>query len=1683
MMQVPEDIRDAKPELRILILEDNPFDAELIEDALREGGLVFISKIVDNELGYIKALREFRPDLILSDYDLPRFSGWEALQIKKELTFETPFILVTGAVGEERAIQVLTNGATDYVLKSNLSRLLPSVDRVLKESFEHQARKRAEEELREAHKSLEQKVKERTEELQSEIEARRQAEVILKRNNERLGILSYTAERLLGSERPQQIVEEICRRVMAFLDCHAFFNYLLENNSESLRLNAYAGIPEEEALKITDLDFGVAVCGCVARDQIRLVAEDIANHPDERTELVKSFGIQAYACHPLMDQGKLIGTLSFGTKTRTSFSPDDLAVMKAVTDLVAVAMGRVKMDDEVRLSEEKFSIAFADNPAAIALTKLEDGSFVDVNETWVELNGYSRDEAIGRSGRTMRIWPSTQASERFVQELQSKGCIHRWQQEFYKRSGELFVAELSAKVLPFRDEKLILTTMVDITERRRAEHALSESEERFRVAQELSPDGFTILRPVRNGKGQVVDFTWVYENTAMARLNGTDPGMVKGKRLLDELPGYRGTAVFEAYRKAAETGETCVLDDLYHGESLSKPIWFRLGIVSVGADIAILAQDITERKQAEEERLRAHAREKWLARFPEENINPVVRASFDGTILYCNPASMRLPEWACGPGEKIRAPLCSLLEQAVVEGKTIEQDLKLGGNFYWVSAVPFQDERYVNFYGRDVTARKLAEDSARSSEEKFSKAFYLNVAGMTITRLSDGLILEANDRICEMMGRSRGEVIGKTSLEINYWKFPEDRAQAVRRLQESGQAIEGEYAFLRNNGEQWTGLMMSQLGSLEGEQVIFNSTIDITERKRSEEELLQSERRLRKFFDSDMVGTIYWNMDGKIEDANDKFLKMMGYTREELVNGEIDWVKMTPPEYGHLDEMSVEELTKAGVNSRPFEKEYICKNGTRVPVIVTGAMLDEERYHGVAFVLDITERKQYEEAVKESEQRWLTTLASIGDAVIATDNEGRITFMNPVAEKLTGWPLGEVKLQPVAKVFHIINEQTRQTAENPVAKVLEEGLVVGLANHTVLIGKSGVEIPIDDSGAPIMAGNGKVAGVVLVFRDITESKKTQAEIAHLASFPMLDPNPVTEVDATGKIHYMNPAAEKLLHDVRRSSRKHPWLSSWEDVLYALLEEGTGQFEREIKIGRDWYSQSMNFVEDTGRIRIYGRLVTERKEAEQALRESEERFRLALLNSPVAVAIQDRNLRYVWAYNQRSVPSEDIVGKLDEDIFAPEEARHLRALKTRVLQEGIKLQEQMWFDRPAGRIFLDLYWEPVYDEAGRVLGVGSATVNLTPIKLAEEALQTTMQRFHNVLSSMYAAVLLVGNDGRIEYANDAFCEYFKLNEFPGELTGLTSAEMLGKIGNAYRDPDEALARIAQIVRIGEPVKGEEVNFSDGRTYLRDFIPITINRTSHGRLWHHQDITARKRTEELLSKRTLELEAANKELESFAYTVSHDLRAPLRAIDGFAKMLSRGIKGKLDNEEIRKFDVIQENAQKMGKLIDELLAFSRLDRQELSFSVFSMADLVKQVWKECIGINTGRTKALKISELPQANGDSGLMKQVLSNLIGNAVKFTRSREKALIEIGGRMDGHEIIYFVRDNGVGFDMRYYDKLFGVFQRLHHDDDFEGTGVGLAIVQRIIHRHGGRVWAEGTVGEGAAFYFTLPRA
>jgi light-regulated signal transduction histidine kinase (bacteriophytochrome) len=232
---------------------------------------------------------------------------------------------------------------------------------------------------------------------------------------------------------------------------------------------------------------------------------------------------------------------------------------------------------------------------------------------------------------------------------------------------------------------------------------------------------------------------------------------------------------------------------------------------------------------------------------------------------------------------------------------------------------------------------------------------------------------------------------------------------------------------------------------------------------------------------------------------------------------------------------------------------------------------------------------------------------------------------------------------------------------------------------------------------------------------------------------------------------------------------------------------------------------------------------------------------------------------------------------------------------------------------------------------------------------------------------------------------------------------------------------------------------------------------------------------------LARRVVELEAVNTELDAFTYSVSHDLRAPLRAIDGFSQILTEDYSDRLDDEGRRLLRVVQDSARSMGRLIDDLLNFSRLSRKEMRTSEFDMGELTAEVFEGLRAAVPGRDVRLSVGSLPRAVGDRVMVRQVFVNLLSNAVKFTAPRETALIEVSGGREGNENAYCVKDNGVGFSMDYAGKLFRVFQRLHAAAEFEGTGVGLALVQRIIRRHGGRVWGEGKLNEGAAFYFTLP--
>lgn len=315
--------------------------------------------------------------------------------------------------------------------------------------------------------------------------------------------------------------------------------------------------------------------------------------------------------------------------------------------------------------------------------------------------------------------------------------------------------------------------------------------------------------------------------------------------------------------------------------------------------------------------------------------------------------------------------------------------------------------------------------------------------------------------------------------------------------------------------------------------------------------------------------------------------------------------------------------------------------------------------------------------------------------------------------------------------------------------------------------------------------------------------------------------------------------------------------------------------------------------------------------------------------------------------------------------------------------------------------------------------------------------------------------------------------------------LTDLQMPGMDGIAMlkqaRDGDQDLMVIVMtghgtIDIAVEAMKAGAVDFILKPFKLMDIIPL-IERALSLRRLRLENAELQRRVEE----RTVALEAANKELEAFSHSISHDLRAPLRHISGFAAMLMAKFSADLPAEAQRHLGVIMDGAQNMSRLIDDLLAFSRTNRQPLSVQSVDMAAMAANVIEGLRSAFPGREIETKLDAIPPCMGDPSLLRQVWINLLGNAFKFTGARERAVIEVGFSGESGENLYFVRDNGAGFDMRQSDRLFSVFQRLHHADEFEGTGVGLSIVQRIILRHGGRIWAQAAVGEGATFQFALP--
>ncbi len=392
--------------------------------------------------------------------------------------------------------------------------------------------------------------------------------------------------------------------------------------------------------------------------------------------------------------------------------------------------------------------------------------------------------------------------------------------------------------------------------------------------------------------------------------------------------------------------------------------------------------------------------------------------------------------------------------------------------------------------------------------------------------------------------------------------------------------------------------------------------------------------------------------------------------------------------------------------------------------------------------------------------------------------------------------------------------------------------------------------------------------------------------------------------------------------------------------------------------------------------------------------------------------------------------------------------------------------------------------------------------------------------HHIIATVREPLIVLDGDLRVISVNDSFYRTFKV--LPPE----TEGRLIFEVGNRQWDIPRLRILLENILPTNQHFENFEVEHDFPEIGRRTMLlnARVLKRGGEGEdliLLAIEDVTERKRqeteqqvlatelavaneelqvqAEELIvqadelivqqgelerrvKERTSELEASNQELEAFSYSVAHDLKTPVRVIEGFSRMLLGEHGAQLDAEALRLLKVICTNTKMMMHLIDDLLDLSRLARQPMTKSDVHLGDMARQVFERLKSKDPGRNLQLTVHDLPTAYVDHSLFYQVMMNLLGNAIKYTRDRETALIEVGGRIEGNEKIYYVKDNGIGFDQRYAKKLFDPFRRLHICAEYEGTGVGLAIVQRIILRHGGRVWAEGKVNEGATFYFALPK-
>jgi PAS domain S-box-containing protein len=634
--------------------------------------------------------------------------------------------------------------------------------------------------------------------------------------------------------------------------------------------------------------------------------------------------------------------------------------------------------------------------------------------------------------------------------------------------------------------------------------------------------------------------------------------------------------------------------------------------------------------------------------------------------------------------------------------------------------------------------------------------------------------------------------------------------------------------------------------------------------------------------------------------------------------------------------------------------------------------------------------QQANEALRASETRarqardWLqATLTSIGDAVIATDEEGRVIFMNPVSEALTGWTQQGALGLPLERVFVISNEETGASVENPVIKALRQGRIVGLANHTKLTAKSGREIPIDDSAAPMRDLDGNVKGVVLVFRDVSERKRAEQAQRYLAAIVESSDDAIIGKDLNGTILSWNKSAE----------------------------------------------------------RIFG------------------------------------------------YSAQEAIGK-PISIIAPPGRNEMPEILERI-KRGVRIDHYQTVRRTkSGRLLdISLTVSPLRDSSGQIIGASKIARDISERKQAEERLRRseeeareTRDLLRTTLASIGDAVIVTDAQGNVTFLNDVAAALTGWSE--KEAVGLPLKKIFAisneETGASVESPLEKVFREGRIVGLANHTRltaksGRQIPIDDSAAPIRDAKGGVV-----GVVLVFRDVTERKHAEKAVQESVERLSRANEDLRQFAFAASHDLQEPLRMITSYSQLLVKEYSGQLGGDADLYVRFISEGTSRMRDLLADLLAYAQLSSDILETGGSVDLDAVKRKAIENCKVAIDESKAIIKSDLlPQVTGHEPHFVQLLQNLIENAIKY-RSDTPPQISISVQQKEDMWLFAVADNGISIAPEYHKQIFGLFKRLH-GKQIPGTGIGLAICQRVVQRYGGKIWVESQLRQGSTFYFTLP--